>query len=161
MLGTIEGNKYVNGMVFSLAGAAGGMLTGIAMAYSKETTVYRLCALAAAVCNAGLYHAESPTLKIVFLTITVFGLAGAFNSIFVVMELRIPPENLGSASVLMYVIGALGCAPTPSVAAMQDPTRMLVVSGIVVAGLAWTWLLPAPGKYLPKAVQLTENVTLL
>ena len=161
MLGTLDGNKYVNGMLFSLAGAAGGMLSGVAMAYSKETTVYRLCALSAAVCNAAFYQAEDPTLKYVFLSITVFGLAGAFNSVFVVMELRTPPENLGSASVLTYVIGALGCAATPSVGAMQDPTRTLVVSGLVVAGLAWTWLLPAPGKYLPKAVKLTENVTLL
>ena len=77
------------------------------------------------------------------------------------MELRIPPENLGSASVLMYVIGAIGCALMPTIAVMLDPTRMLAITGIIVTGLAWTWILPEPGKYLPKSVKLTDNVTLL
>ena len=100
-------------------------------------------------------------MKYVCLFATIFGIAGAFNSIFVVMELRIPPENLGSASVLMFVISALGCSMTPSIAIMEDPTRMLMISAIIAIGFVWTYVLPTPGKFLPKAVKLNENVTLL
>ena len=92
---------------------------------------------------------------------TVFGVAGAFNSVFVIMELRIPPENLGSASVLCYVIGAIACSMGPSVAGTVDPTRTMLYSSIVTVGLVWSFFLPTPGKYLPKAMKLNENVTLL
>ena len=45
MIGSIEGNKYINGMIFALGGISAGILTGIAMSYLKETTVFVLCSL--------------------------------------------------------------------------------------------------------------------
>ena len=155
MLGSIDGNKYVNGIIFALAGVVACIFTGPALNYYKDIMVFKSSILVSAICNLCFFYFESPNLKYLFLFITVCSIAGAFNTMFVIMELRIPPENIGSASVLMYVVGALGCTLAPSAAATPQDTRMVIYSGIALIGLVWSCFLPTPGKYLPKAVNLT------
>ena len=159
MIGSLEGNKYVNGMLLSIVGCAAGFITGIILGKFKDTHVYILCGILGLTFNVLFYYTQSPTLKYAFLCFIIFGTAGAFNTMFVVMEMRIPPENLGSATVLMSVMGGAGCSTTPTIALMQDPLRMIIFSGIIASGLIWVFILPNPGKYLPKSIKLNNNVT--
>ena len=142
MISTIEGNKYVNGMIFSIAGSLAGIITGIAMSKTKDTNVYQLCAIFGIICVILFYYISVPWLMYLCLFVTIFGIAGCYNCTFVMMELRIPPENFGSASVLIYVIGAIGCSITPSIAIIEDPMRLYICAIVVLMGLAWTLILP-------------------
>ena len=79
------------------------------MTYFKDTNVSRACAIVMGVFNAIYYYytgPENPLLQYVVLFLALVGQAGVYNCIFVIMELRIPPKNLGSSTnIIMLVIG--------------------------------------------------------
>ena len=70
-----------------------------------------------AVFNAIYYFYADPEYPF-FLYATLFialvGQAGAYNCMFIIIELRIPPKNLGAATnIIMLIFGPLAVATTP------------------------------------------------
>lgn len=89
------------------------------------------------------------------------GLAGQFNSIFVLVELRVPPENVGAAIVIVNTVGTLAACIAPYVAETGYPSTMLIPSVLACANAGLAIYLGAPETFLPKAIKLSQNVTLL
>ena len=57
---------------------------------------------------------DTPFLQYATLFMALVGQAGAYNCIFVILELRIPPKNLGAATnIIMLVVGPLSYAVLP------------------------------------------------
>ena len=67
MLGTIDGNKYINGIIFAFAGVVACLFTGPALNYCRDTVVFRSAMLVSAICNLCFFYFESPNLKYLFL----------------------------------------------------------------------------------------------
>ena len=99
----------------AIAGSLSCIIVGMLLKYYKETSVYKVGALMGGTCNILFVYFDSPIIKMVCLFMMVIGVAGAFHSMYVIMELRIPPENIGSASVLMCVFGSFGCTLAPMI----------------------------------------------
>lgn len=89
------------------------------------------------------------------------GLAGQFNSIFVLIELRVPPENVGAAITIVNTIGTLAACISPYVAETGYPSTMLIPSLLAAFNVALAVYLGVPEAFLPKAIKLSQNVTLL
>ena len=111
MLSGLGGNIFVNCVILSFAESFSIGVTGTAMQYFKDTNVSRFCAIIMGLFNAIYYYCTGPDtvmLQYVVLFFALVGHAGVYNCIFVVIELRIPPKNLASATnIIMLVIGPM------------------------------------------------------
>ena len=117
MLSRLGGNIFINSIVLSFAEASSMVITGLGMTYFKDTNVCRVCALTMGLFNTVYYFftgPEYPALQYSMLFLALLGQAGAYNCIFVIIELRIPPKNLGAATnIIMLVFGPIAVGLTP------------------------------------------------
>ena len=60
MIGSVDGNKYVNGMVLALAASAACIFIGMALSYYKDEAIYKVCCLISAVANILFFYTDSP-----------------------------------------------------------------------------------------------------
>ena len=91
----------------------------------------------------------------------VFGIAGQFNGIMIISEMRVPPQNLGSAIVILMTVGTMTAAVSPMLAQISDTFNIIYPSALALSTLILSCFLIEPGTFLPKSVKLSENVTLL
>ena len=64
--------------------------------------------------------------------------------------MRIPPENTGSAIVIVTTFGQLMAAVSPMLSQAGFPTTMVSLLAIVTANIFLMCFLSEPGAYLPK-----------
>ena len=154
MLSRLDGNIFVNSIVLSFAEAISMAITGIGMTYYKDTNVSRVCAIFIGVFNFVYFYftgPENPILQYAVLFLALVGQAGAYNCIFVIMELRIPPKNLGSAmNIITLVIGPTSYGFIPYIKMMNQPWPLYATLGMAASAFICTFLVCEPGKYLPK-----------
>lgn len=79
----------------------------------------------------------------------VFGVSSMFNSIYVLVELRIPPENTGAAIVIVTTVGTLTACLAPYVASAPHPIPVICNVSICIFNIVLTCMLSEPGSYLP------------
>ena len=98
------GNMFVNGILLSVAEATSAGVTGWALGRMADYTVFRACAACSAASNLAYYslegHPQLAWLRYLFLFMSYLGTAGCLNCVFVVMELRFPPQSMGTAIAL-------------------------------------------------------------
>ena len=117
MLSRLGGNIFVNSIILSFAEAFSMGITGVGMTKFKDTTISRWCSCCMALFNWVYYFytgPDQPFYQYAALFFALVGQAGAYNCIFVILELRIPPKNLGAATnIIMLVFGPLSYAILP------------------------------------------------
>ncbi len=91
----------------------------------------------------------------------VFGAAGPFNVIYPVIELRAPPENSGAAITIATCIGTFFASISPMIGYMGFPSTLLIPCSLALLNFILVFYLQPPGKFLPDAVKVSKNVTLL
>ena len=91
----------------------------------------------------------------------VFGASGQFNVIFPLIELRLPPENSSAGLTIAVCIGTMFSSVSPVIGFLPFPLGMLVPSILAASNFVICFCLDEPGEYLPRAVKLSHNVTLL
>jgi len=69
-----------------------------------------------AVFNIVFYYMPAGPLSYMCILLKVFGIASQFNTIFVLVEMRLPPANTGSSLVIIMTMGAITAAISPYVA---------------------------------------------
>ena len=60
MIGSIDGNKYINGMVLALAASTACILIGMALSYYNDVAIYKVCCLISAIFNILFFYTDSP-----------------------------------------------------------------------------------------------------
>lgn len=93
--------------------------------------------------------------------IFIMSASAQFSVIFCLFELRIPPENTSAALTLATTFGTTAATLVPYIAIAGHPTTMLLPGLFGALNFGMGFLLPLPGKFLPKAVSLSANVTWL
>ena len=87
--------------------------------------------------------------------LSVFGVAGQYNCMMVVSEMRIPPENLGASFVIIMTVGTLTAAISPHLSNISATFTMVYPSLLAVTVLLLTFFLIKPGLFLPKSAKLS------
>jgi len=87
--------------------------------------------------------------------------SGLFNCIFCLVELRVPPENTSAALTLVTTFGTSSAMLAPYIGSAGHPSTMIFPGLFGAFNFILAFFLPKPGKYLPKAVPLSTNVTWL
>ena len=111
--------------------------------------------------NFVFYYVPAGPLSYMCILLKVFGIASQFNTIFVIAEMRIPPANTASALVIILTVGTATAAISPYLAQASAPFPMIISSLLALGNLFLSLGLTEPGLYLPRAMKLSENVTIL
>ena len=76
-----------------------------------------------------------------------------------IIELRVPPEALGSSLVFVITIGVFVAALTPLVAYLPMPIPFIVIIVVAVLTVFVTFFLPEGGQFLPGVQKISDSVT--
>ena len=82
---------------------------------------------------------------------------GGWNNVYLlILEMRVPPQNLGSVAVLARTMSVGLSVVAPTVSNFRAPYPFLFLMGLATFSMLLTFLLPAPGQNLP-SVKKTAN----
>ena len=109
----LDGNLFVNLMLVGAGETVAGIWSGILLSRMKDTHVFILSALLNGISYVLFFFVPSGIAQYMCLFLTVSGIAGKFNTIYVLSELRIPPENIGSALVIIITVAIMAAGLSP------------------------------------------------
>jgi len=158
---SIESNKFINLSLTGTGEFLGCIISTILLSRMHDHHVFQISAVLAATSNLVFYTLPVGISQYICFTTFVMGLSGQFNSILILTELRIPPENSGAAITIITTIGTLSGSFSPYIVGSGYPVSMIVPSALAVCNLILAWRLGQPADVLPKAVKISQNVTLM
>ena len=90
-----------------------GLLSGYLLSKFKDTKIFLFANIMVAIFDTAFYLVPNGLPQYMCLLLTICGVATQFNTIYVLVELRVPPENTGSALVIVLTFGAMASAVAP------------------------------------------------
>ena len=150
----LPGNKFVNSMIFGAAESVSVFLSGILMSHIRDTTVFFIVFVMCMASYGVFIFVEAPSDILIYIANCFFvGSMGAWQNVgFLIAELRVPPQSLGSVNMFGQVAGTGISAVAPIIATLDGSMPLIVsASYCIVSYFIITALLPTPGRYLPKA----------
>lgn len=79
----------------------------------------------------------------------VTSVGGWFNTMLLILEMRVPPQNVGSISALTRTIAVGFSVFAPTIAYLEAPYPYILLMTLATIGLIFTFALPPPGLHLP------------
>lgn len=154
----IPGNKYWNGVLFGSGELAGMIFTQYLLTNFDDMTCFYVVWVLGQLSYMVFTFFPTVGLHTYLATFTVIvSVGGWFNTILLILELRVPPNKVGLTSVIARTF-AVGCAiVAPTVATMPEPYPYVFCSCLSAVALLSSFFLPPPGLYLPTAVKTGEN----
>ena len=149
----VPGAKLVNGMICGFAEGSACLTFGYLLKWVSDVRGSIFMILLWGGCNI-LYKlmgaGEGGTLAMVVLWFAIFGIGSLVNAGYIMIEMRVPPEQLGASVVIIMTVGNLFFSITPNLAFLPQPYPLY----IQLAGLLIIYIcvvnLPPGGLYLPK-----------
>ena len=93
---------------------------------------------------------EGGTLAMIALWFAIFGIGSLVNAGYILIEMRVPPEQIGASIVIIMTVGNLLYSIAPNLAFLTQPYPLY----IQLSGLCFIYIcavnLPEGGQYLPK-----------
>jgi hypothetical protein len=93
---TLEGNTYINAIILGFAEVFSNFSSGLLLLKFKEDVAMRICCLIGFVATLAMPYMTTQAMIYTLLFFSVGGLGGMANSFFVVVELQVAPDKLGS-----------------------------------------------------------------
>ena len=149
----LPGNKFVNSMMFGFAEAISVVFSGVLMNMIADMAVYNII-LASGMLSYVIFIVF-PDINFIMIYIAncifVGGLGGHQNLGFLIAELRVPPQSLGSVNMIAQTFGISVGVIVPFISQLPGTYPLLVAAifSIISYAMVVTWL-PKPGAYLPK-----------
>lgn len=116
LIAAIPGPKLYNGMICGLAEAFASILFALLLSWMTDIQASILCALTCASCNI-LYNVLGAGAggipAMIMLGLAIVGIGGLVNAVYIVIEMRVPPEQLGASIVIVmtFTVFCSGFAP--------------------------------------------------
>lgn len=154
----LPGNRYLNGIIFGCGEVFAMVFSNFLMNNLMDMTAFYVaysCGLVSYLLLIFL-AASSPMLTYFANVLLITSIGSWFNTFLLILELRVPPQNVGSVSALVRTMAVGGSVIAPTIANMQAPFPHVCLMGLATFAFLLTFFLPAPGKNLP-AVQKTGN----
>lgn len=123
------GSKLVNGMICGCSEIMACFCAGYILRYVSEISACLTYVFMCAGCNIlymmlGAGHGGS--IAMVVLWVALFAMGSLYNAIYILVELRVPPENLGSSLCIVLTVSHFFWALAPNIAYLPQPTPLYV-----------------------------------
>ena len=143
----LPGSKYVNGIIFGFGEIFGMVFSNFLMNNLLDMTAFRVAySLGLVSYLIIIFLAEtSSALTYVANVLTITSVASWFNTMLLILELRVPPQNVGSVSALVRTMAVGGSVVAPTIANLPAPWPHVCLMGLATFAMILTIFLPAPG----------------
>ena len=111
----IGGNLFTNLILLSIGASISGIVSGYLINVYSDVRVFQSFALCTGIFNMLFYFVTGSIFKYICFIMTAFGAAAQYCVIFIIIELRIPPENIGAAIAIVLTIGNVAASLSPFV----------------------------------------------
>jgi len=160
-LAKLPGNRFVNGIIFGVGEIFSMWISNFLMGRLLDMTAFRLIYC----CGVASYlilmcFPDSVWLPYLGNILLVSSVGGWFNVQFLILELRVPPQNVGSVSAITRTIAVGAAMGAPTIATLPTPYPFIIVMIVATAALLLSFFLPPPGTYLP-SVQKTGDIAVV
>jgi hypothetical protein len=157
---SLKGNVFVNAITLGLAETIANFASGLLLLRVKEDVAYRICCIIGIIANFALLYPTTHFFYVV-LFLAVGGLGGMFNCLLNVIEMQVAPKSLGPVMQIIFTVGSSMSCFVSVMATLDQPLPIFITAGLVFTSLMLSLLLPEGGRYLPKAVKVSESVTII
>ena len=161
-LATIIGeNIFLNSIFVGVGEVMAGFISGYMLIKFKDSTCFIIFNMICGLSFFLFYLMPAGLPQYLCFMAYVFGIACQFNSIFFMIEPRVPAEKTGAAIVVITAVGTATASVSPYIAQTPHPVPMIATVVLCIINIGLTCCLSEPGAFLPDAVKLSANVTLL
>ena len=91
----------------------------------------------------------------------VTSIGGWFNTSLLILEMRVPHQNVGSVSALTRTLAVGSAVIAPTIAGLEAPYPYICVMTLATIGMLLTFALPPPGLNLPTAHKTGTHTSVL
>jgi len=115
----LPGPKLYNGMILGLAESTASLAFGFLLRWMSDKNASALLAIICAVFNIFyrmLGAGEGGIPAMICLGISILGIGGLENAVYIAIEMRVPPEKLGANIILIKTVSILCAGGAPNLA---------------------------------------------
>lgn len=147
----IPGNKFYNGILFGIGECSAMFFSGFLMKKFTDMKAFYINMAILVISELVLILFPFQGLHTYIAVFLLVGMLGGWiNILLLVIELRVPPTNVGSVTMICMTI-AVGCsASAPTISLLPKPLPIVVCLAITGISFIVSIFLPEPGLYLPK-----------
>ena len=133
-----RGSVFVMGAVLGLAETTSTAISGYLMIKTNSRFTYHLYAVTASVFYLKLYYGREFLLSgsgifgVIVLYISMSGVGGAYNTLFIIIEEVMPPDWLGQTISICLATCQLTASLCPQIALLKMPIPILMTVGFLV-----------------------------
>ena len=141
MSGIIGSNLFVNLLMLGAGEGVASIISGFLYSNYRDTTVVRGLAATTAIANILFYYVPAGPAQFICFLFTVAGIAGQFNGIFVLSEMRIPPQSIGGGLVIVSTVGTLCASLSAYLTQISDTFTMILPTALAITTICLTMCL--------------------
>lgn len=151
-LAKIPGDIYFNGIIFGVGEVFAMIFSGFLMSHLLDVTAFRVCYFLGALGYAILIaFAESSWLPYFGILLVITSVGGWFNTYLLILEMRVPPQNVGSVSAIIRTMAVGSSVAAPTISNLPSVFPLLTLATLAFIAMVLTFFLPPPGLHLPTA----------
>ena len=150
----IDGNRFYNGILFGLGEASSMVISNILMKNFDDMTAFYINMSLGLISYVVLIFFPTQgihTYTSIFILIGSIG--GWVNILFLIIELRVPNNKVGSVTMLCMTIAVGTAMVSPFVSTLPAPVPFAFLLILSLLALLVSFFLPPPGLHLPAAQQ--------
>ena len=141
---------YVNGIIFGLGEVMSMVLSGFLMQRMMDVTAFRVCYLMGVVGYGPLISfPDSVWLPYFGILLLVLSIGGWINTQFLILEMRVPPQNVAYVATVCRTISVGTAICCPTISSLSAPWPLVTIAILAFFAMSLTFLLPPPGHHLP------------
>ena len=158
----LPGNRYVNGIIFGCGECFAMIFSDFLMNRFMDLTAFYIvyaCGLTSYLTL--IFFPNSAGLTYIANVLLITSVGGWFNTLLLVLELRVPPQRVGTVSALTRTMAVGAAVVAPTVASLEAPWPYITLMSLAGFACLLTLGLPKPGLHLPAVQKTGENTSVL
>lgn len=142
----LPGNRYLNGIIFGFGEVTAMFFSQYLMGRMMDMSAFYVCYTLGVTSYLLLIFFPETILITYFANVMLMtGIGGWFNTMLLILELRVPPQNVGSVSALTRTLAVTAASMAPTISNLAAPIPYICLICLATFGFLLTFFLPAPG----------------
>lgn len=139
------------GLAYGLADTSAAVISGFVCKYLKDTIAFTTACLLTLISQSVFYFVcggqTDSTLAVVCMYTGCLGIGACYSIVYLMIELRVPSEKLGSSIVIVFTVSILVASLTTIVGFLPQPWPFISGSAMMGIALVTCQLLPVPQSF--------------
>ena len=135
------------------------VVSNILLLYFHDIVAFRCVFGTGIVSYFMLVFGDYLSLALTYLAIVllIVSIGGWLNINLLIMELRVPPENVAAVQLMTRTMAVGSAILTPTIASFHPPFPYLILLTVSLCGFLASTRLPVPGHHLPMVEETDES----